>query len=487
MKIYTAQNIRAWDAYTISEEPISSIDLMERAATSCTKHILGSYYFESALIICGPGNNGGDGLVVARLLAERGIHVSVLLLAIGTEKSEDYRTNLKHLPNEVKQLSHAEGDQLPTLDQDIIIDAIFGSGLNRGIENNWIGDIIDSVNDSGIPTISVDLPSGLFADQPLAPEFKAVKADKTITFQSPKMCFFFSENDAYIGKWSVIEIGLSANFSALEEAIFVEEENVALRKQHRSDHKGTNGFLSVIAGVGGMTGAAILSTKAAFRTGCGYVATTAIEESASIALLSAIPEGLLLDGQSFLLPEKTNAILLGPGIGKGEIALNWLKVVLSAGHPTIIDADGINLLAENPELLELLPANSILTPHLGELKRLIGKQEDSLALLNSQKAFSKKYAVYILQKGPNSKLSCPDGTVLINSTGNPGMATAGMGDVLSGMIGSFLAQGYSPKESAVNGMYYHGLAGDWVANNVGSRGMISSDVIEAIPKALQSY
>ena len=356
---------------------------MERAASICTKHILGSYYFESALIICGPGNNGGDGLVIARLLAQRGIQVTAILLDIGASKSEDFQINLERLPESVEQLIIKEGDELPLFNHEIIIDAIFGSGLSRGIDG-WVGSIVDAINSSNSPRIAVDLPSGIFTDQPISDQFKAVKADKTITFQCPKMCFFFPENDAYVGEWSVVDIGLHPDFQAASEAQLIKRENVILRKKHRSDHKGTNGFLSILAGVGGMPGAAILASKAAFRTGCGYVGTTAANEAAYTALISSIPELLLIDGKGLALPKKTDAIVVGPGIGTKELGRKWLGIVLEAGKPLIIDADGINVLADNPGWIDLLPAGTILSPHIGELKRLIGEHKNSKALLEAQ-------------------------------------------------------------------------------------------------------
>jgi ADP-dependent NAD(P)H-hydrate dehydratase / NAD(P)H-hydrate epimerase len=486
LKIYSAKNIRKWDTFTIEKEPIASVDLMERAATLCTKHIIAGFYFESAMVICGTGNNGGDGLVIARLLAERGTKVKVIILEIGSSRSEDFEANLKRLDQSIDRLTIKKDERLPEITEDLIVDAIFGSGLNKGIEG-WLAEVIGEINSSKAAVASVDIPSGLFADIPMKEGQMAVRATKTFSFQCPKLSFFFREHDSYLGDWIVIDIGLHPDFEEKEEAIYVRKEMIKLNPKKRSDHKGSNGFLAAISGLGGMPGAAILASKAAYRTGCGYVATTASNDASYSALLSALPEALLIDGAGLKLPSKTNAILIGPGIGTSAKAQEWVQLVLESDLPSIWDADALNILAKIPELQSSLKENTILTPHIGELKRLLGDQRDSLELLKAQREFSISQSVFIIQKGPNSKLSCPDGTLYINSTANPGMATAGMGDVLSGMIASLLAQGYDPGNAALIGMYLHGLAGDIVAKKQGIRGLISSDVVETIPEAMRSF
>ncbi len=485
MKIYSSENTRKWDEFTIEQEPVASIDLMERAATVCTKHILGSFYLKSAAIICGPGNNGGDGLVIARLLSERGIEVNVYLLEIGKKKSEDFKANLDRLSAEIEQVVINESNGLPELNENIIIDAIFGSGLNKSLDG-WIAELVNEMNNSNVPIVAIDIPSGMYADVQIEEGSPAVRAVKTISFQCPKMSFFFVENDEFLGDWTVVDIGLHKDYQADEEAIFVKEDLIDLKERKRHDHKGSNGFLSIVAGIGGMPGAAILASKSAFRTGCGYVATTASQASYA-PLMAAVPELLPLDPDGLVFPKKSTALLIGPGIGKSEESKKWVKVGLDGQLPLLLDADAINLLSAESKWIPLIPENTILTPHIGELRRLIGEHANSAELLKAQREFSVNHKVYILQKGPNSKLSCPDGKLYINSTGNPGMATAGMGDVLSGMIGSFLAQGYDSLQASLNGMYLHGLAGDLVARNNGQRGMISSDVLESIPEVLRSF
>ena len=486
MKIYSAENIRQWDTFTIQNEPISSLNLMERAATLCTKQILGKCLFESVSIFCGMGNNGGDGLVIARLLAQRDIQVKVYLVEFSDNRSADFSENLKQLPKSIELISLTKDSFAFELSTDLTIDAIFGSGLNRHL-NGWLAELVQSINQQSSKTISIDIPSGLFAEGILPENGTAIKAKYTFSFQCPKMSFFYPEHHNYLGEWKIVNIGLHPSYEAKEEATFIQKNLIQLKPNQRHDHKGTNGFLSVVAGLGGMPGAAILASKAAYRCGTGYVACTSNNDYGYGALLTHLPEVLLIDPKEQKLPQKTSAVLIGPGMGKKENSLEWLMHVLELPTPLILDADALNLLAEDPNLLSLLAENTILTPHLGELKRLIGPSSNSHELLHKQREFSKKHKVFILQKGPNSKLSCPDGSLYINSSGNPGMATAGMGDALSGMIGAFLAQGYTAKDSAINGMYLHGLAGDLAAQKLGMKGMISSDVVEQIPIALNSF
>ena len=459
---------------------------MERAALKCTKTILGHHLFSTATIFCGPGNNGGDGLVIARLLQKHGITVHVYLLDLGSKQSEEFKTNLHRLPKKIPVSSFTAENHNVNIKKGLIIDAIFGIGLNKEI-SGWLGELISTINLSGNKIVSIDIPSGLFADDNRNHSLKnVIKANETLTFQIPKMAFFYPKYEGYIGKFYILDIGLNSNFSQKGFANFILKKDLCLNSRNTFDHKGKSGYLLNISGFDEYYGAPILSSKAAFRTGCGYVATHCNEES-KLILIHTLPECLFVKSINSKLPEKASAIAIGCGIGTSGEAKKKLIRVLKSNLPIVIDADAINILSSNTELLKLIPANTILTPHQKELERLIGKSNSPELQLEKQIAFSKKYKLFILQKGAFSKLTTPSGEIYINSSGNPGMASAGMGDVLTGIIGSFLAQGYAPLEAAKNGMFIHGYCADLIRIKKGERGMLASDLIEILPEALNQF
>ncbi len=486
LPIYSADKIKKWDQFTIKNEPISSVDLMERAASVCTKQIVARNVFDKAVIFCGVGNNGGDGLVIARLLHERGIDVRVYIIEFTKNQTADFKVNLARLPKGIEKIVLTESAFDFKIKEGLIIDAIFGSGLHTE-PKGWIATIIDQINAAQKRIVAVDLPSGLFCHDNRSNSLKhVIIANQSITFQAPKLSFLFPEYAKYEGDFHIADIGLSSNFKENPSAIFFTRKDISLKFRNLFSHKETNGYLLVVAGFKNYGGAAILTSKAAMRTGCGYVATHAHSETKT-ALLSSIPECLFIEELKSKIPEKTNAIAIGPGLGTDSSAMKILELIISQKKPLVIDADAINLIAGSKKLLSKIPANSILTPHPGELERLIGKYKSSEEILEKQIKFCKKHSVFVVQKGAFSKITCPDGTVIINSSGNPGMASAGMGDVLTGMIGSLLAQGYSPKEAVSFGVFLHGYAADLVARKIGQRGMIASDVINQIPLTLNAF
>ncbi len=482
MKLYSAEEIRKWDQFTIREEPISGISLMERAAKAAADLIYLHHRFDSVAVFCGVGNNGGDGLVVARLLHQRRIKVKVFVVAFSPKRSDDFVANLKKLPKaiEVQTLKNEKFEKLQT---ELIVDAIFGSGLREPVRG-WLAKLIEKINHTTIPVISIDIPSGLFIREN---DYSGaiVRATRTITFQTPKFSFLFEEAFPFVGDWMCADIGLHPDFTSDGIAEYVTDTEIHLKVPGKFDHKGKRGFLTVVAGFGLMGGAALLSARAAFRTGCGYVSVLC-DKMHHTALLSYCPE-VLISGSSRSFDKKTRAIAVGPGLGIDKNARDIFRTALKSGLPLVIDADAINLLATDSTLLKRLPENSILTPHKAEVERLIGKFSQSEKRLRAQWKFSLKHKVYILQKGAYSKLTTPSGKIWINSTGNPAMATAGMGDVLTGMIGSLLAQGYTAEEAARTGMFLHGRAGDLTAADIGNRGVLSSDVVERIPAALSQF
>jgi hydroxyethylthiazole kinase-like uncharacterized protein yjeF len=486
LPIYAADKIKKWDQFTSKNEPISSVDLMERAASTCTKQIVARNIFNSAVIFCGVGNNGGDGLVIARLLHERAVRVKVYILEFTKNQSPDFKTNLARLPKGIEKISLTETKYAVEIKEDLIIDAIFGSGLHTE-PKGWIAKIIDQINASKKRIVAVDLPSGLFCDDNRSNSLKhVIIANQTITFQTPKLSFLFPEYSKFVGDFHVADIGLSANFKENPSAIFFTRKDISLNSRNLFSHKGNNGYLLVVAGFKNYGGAAILTSKAAMRTGCGYVAAHTHSETKT-ALLSSLPECLFIEDIKLKIPEKTNAIAIGPGLGTDSSAMKILELILSQKKPLVIDADALNLISGSKRLMAKIPTNSILTPHPGELERLIGKFKSPEETLEKQIKFSKKYSVFVVQKGAFSKITCPDGMVIINSSGNPGMASAGMGDVLTGMIGSLLAQGYAAKEAVTCGVFLHGYAADLVLRKQGEKGMIASDLIDQIPYALNAF
>ncbi len=482
--IYSSSEMQKWDKYTILNAPISSLDLMERAALMCAKQLLGNHNFDRIDIVCGKGNNGGDGLAIARILAECSKKVSLYICDYNENASAAFEANFKRLPSTISITKLSDSSTI-NFTGDLMLDAIFGTGLTRPIDG-WLGQVVTQMNEAGIPLIAIDIPSGLYStDNSENPLKNCVQAQGTLTFQQLKMAFLYADYAAFTGKVKVLDIGLLMDFKGKREATLVGRADCPLTSNSIFAHKGNKGYLSIIAGNSGMLGSAVIAAKAGFKTGSGYVGLISPKDLI-IPLAIHLPEAIWLGDNSSHLSDKTNAIAIGPGIGMSKFALEMLTSALESKRPLILDADALNLISENTYLWKLLPKDAILTPHLAELKRLIGETKSPEECLQRQIQFSVKYAIFILQKGAFSKLTCPDGSVYINSTGNSSMASAGMGDALTGMIGSFLAQGYPPKKAAVNGMFYHGLAGDIAATKLGHHGLLTSDLINHISSALNS-
>ncbi|HIP35797.1 MAG TPA: NAD(P)H-hydrate dehydratase [Crocinitomix sp.] len=483
--IYNVTQIREWDTFTIKNEPIASIDLMERAAHKCVDFILKNYEgLKLVNVFAGVGNNGGDGLVIARALAFCDIKVHLFIVEFSKKYSKDFSENLEMLGGNVIPTYVNEKHQLDEIPfAEMNIDAIFGSGLTREIEDGWLARLIGLINKSDINTLSIDFPSGLFGFDNRKNSLKnVIKANVTLTFQIPKLPFFFSKYAPYVGDFKVINIGLHTNYRVLTHIYFAELNDIRLKTLSKFAHKGTKGHLLVVGGFKGMFGAVTLCAKAAYKTGCGYVFVKMQKQGRNVLLTHLLEAVMIADIKK--VSSKIKAIAIGCGLGQSQKSLVLLKQVLSLNLPIVIDADAINLLSNNINLIELIPENSVLTPHVKELERLIGVAESEEELLERQIEFSTRNKVFVLQKGAYSKLSCPDGNVFINSTGNEGMAVAGMGDVLTGIIGAFLAQGYNPKQAALYGMLIHGKAGDTIVLNKGKIGFLPSELLMSIPKVI---
>lgn len=497
MKIMLAEQIRQADAYTIANEPIASIDLMERASLAFAHWFVEKFDNSNSIkVFCGTGNNGGDGLAISRLLSHRGYHVESFVVRTSGKQSEDFGINFDHLSKFSVIHDVKSENQLPEIEQNqIVIDALFGSGLTRPVEGLFAR-VIDHINHSNAIVVSVDIPSGLFCDSVIEGEV-AIKANHTISFQVPKLAFFLPSNYDYVGKWHVADIGLDKEFiknsSSIYSTIDVEFVQRNILSKRKSDHKGTNGKALLIAGSYGKMGAAVLAGRAALRSGLGLLTIHSPHCGYSI-LQTSIPEAMVSpDSTEFYfgeVPDKDNydAIGVGPGLDTKQKTLKAFEQLLKkTQNPVVVDADALNLLSINTNLISLVPINSILTPHYKEFERLVGKWNNDIERIEKQIRFAVKYKVIIVFKGPNSTIAAPTGEVYFNTTGNSGMAKGGSGDVLTGMITGLLAQGYSSLLAAQLGVYLHGLAGDFAKINKGTYGMIASDIIDNIPEAFESF
>lgn len=509
MKILSAEQIRAADAYTIKHEPIKSIDLMERASGLCFDWIYDnapklfppSITEESAWVfhvVCGVGNNGGDGLGIARQLQRNGYNVEISVVHFTDKASDDFTTNFGKLGAAKKLVKEfKKSGDVPAFAHDcVIIDALFGTGISRPAEG-IAADVIHAVNASGATVVSIDMPSGIFAEDNCDNDLSiVVRADHVLTFQSPKLSFFLADCSEFIGQVHILDIGLHRDFMNEVKTVhhLVTEQEVAAYQKPRSriDHKGTFGHALIIAGSSGKWGAAAISALACFRTGPGLVSAHVGKEGASL-ICTHVPEAMIsLDEQPdhfTSLPDITqySAIAIGPGLGTGDDTTRTFKLLIQeAKVPLVLDADALNILAENKTWMAFLPKGTILTPHPGEFARLCGEKLSHFAGIEKQRELSQKYQICILLKGGHSTLSLPDGKVIINSSGNPGMATAGMGDALTGMITGLLASGYGPEKAAAMAMYIHGKAGDLALGSQSHESLITTDLINHIGQAFKS-
>ena len=495
MKILKVNDIREGDAFTIKNEPISSINLMERAANNCSTWIMDNYDNKLSFnVFAGPGNNGGDGLVVARILNKNNYKVKVYIVEYTKNYSDDFKINLERIKalNIEINILDKEKNEFQLEKSEIVIDSIFGSGLSRSI-SGFTAKIINHLNEQN-SIISIDIASGLKTDEidnsknPII-----IRPTHTLCIAFPKLAFFLVENEIYVGNWHNIDIGIHPQYisEVKEIAQYILKDDIIplLKTRSKFSHKGSYGHALLIAGSYGKMGAAILASRAALRTGLGLL-TTHIPNSAVNIMQTSVPEAMLsIDKNEKVYSankelSKYNAIGIGPGLGTSKESQLALKILIqNTSLPMVIDADALNILSENRTWLAFLPANSILTPHPKEFERLVDKTSNSLERIQRQKEFSTKYNVIVILKGANTSISCPDGRLFINSTGNPGMATAGSGDVLTGIITSLLAQNYNPLTAAILGVYLHGLAGDYAALKLGFESLIANDIIENISSA----
>jgi len=498
-KIFSVLQIREADQYTIENEPISSIELMERAANECVLWLKQkAKKHQQFAIFAGPGNNGGDGLVIARLMAEAGYIVKVYILNLSNKFSEDFQLNRERLNSNIEI---EEWKEMPEVwpefsEETILIDAMFGSGLNKPLKG-LPAKVVRKLNEQNQVKVAIDIPSGLFADRAIEEKNPAIfQADYTLSFQFPKLAFLMPENEFSVGEWHILDIGLSKDYILKTETayFFLNHEFVRslYRPRTRFSHKGSYGHLLMIAGDSTKMGAAVLSSKAALKTGAGLL-TLHHPKNLGNVVVSAVPEVMSSPDESeeafSHLPDMSRftQIAIGPGLGKRKSTANAIKLLLQeVKSPIVFDADALNILSDNKTWLAYLPPQSVLTPHLKEFERLTGKSSNSFERMQKAKEFSQNYQVYLIIKGAHTMIVTPTGKVYFNSTGNPGMATGGSGDVLSGMIGSLLAQKYTSLEACLIGVYLHGLAGDLAAEKSGFEALLSGDIIDHIGEAFKT-
>ncbi len=500
MKIFTGAQIHELDDYTIEHEPIASVDLMERAAKAIARAISEQWSTLTPIVVfAGPGNNGGDALAVARLLATANYSVSVYLFNISGHLSADCAVNRQRL-KECKQIqTFTEVTQEfdpPQLDeQTLVIDGLFGSGLNKPLAGGFAS-LVKYINASPSRVVSIDLPSGLMSeDNTYNVRANIIKADLTLTLQQQKLAFFFPENQEFIGKLRILDIRLSqegirkidAQYNLIEET----EIRPLLLGRDRYAHKGNMGNALIIAGSYGMAGAAVLATKACLRSGAGKV-TVHTPRRNNMILQISVPEAVVQVDQEDTIfsqavdTEDYNALGIGPGLGQNETtAIALIAQLRRATCPVVVDADALNMLANHRAWMMQLPKEIIFTPHPKEFDRMEGNAADSYERLTKAREMAERLQGYIILKGHYSALCCPDGHVMFNNTGNAGMATAGSGDVLTGIITALLARGYKQREACMVGMYLHGLAGDIAARHVGMESLIASDLIQYLPEAFK--
>lgn len=494
LKILTTEQTRELDKITILKQGISSIDLMERAASEATNWILAHFKTSQVFkVFCGTGNNGGDGLAIARLLLKRQYKVQVYVIA--SKKSNDFKINEERLSSLIPiQYISTTGDMPTITSSDILIDAIFGSGLSRETEGIY-AQVIDTINTSNSKVIAIDIASGLFADK-AQQSVHIIKPTYTLTFQLPKLAFMIPENTEHVGEWRILDIGLDKEYiQEAKTAFYYLDPDFArqtIKPRKKFSHKNSFGRALIIAGQYGMIGAAVLSTRACLKTGAGLCKTYTPKCGYEI-LQVAVPENMCMTDEHFEfitdVPDVSayTAIGIGPGIGQAKETKEALtKLFTTATIPLVIDADALNIIGEDKSLLDSIPKGSVFTPHPGELARIAGKASDHFEKLEQIKNLSKRIEGAVLLKGAHTAIATADGSIYFNSTGNPGMATAGSGDVLTGIITSLIAQGYNSIEAAKLGVYIHGAAGDMATEKLSKHCVSATDIINCIPEFYKS-
>lgn len=496
MKILSASQLKKADQYTIQHEPISSIDLMERAASQLSEALLNYHSATSFHIFCGMGNNGGDGLAIARLLHYQKASVFVYVVKHSETGSEDFNTNLKRL-EELPVIINYISEESPehNINEGVLVDALLGSGLNRPLEG-LLQTTVNWLNQLALRKVAIDIPTGLFADNNVENNLKYVfNADLTLSLQFPKRSFFNRETAPLTGKLNILDIGLHSDFlkeAETEDYYFDQNEALLLyRSRVQHSYKNTYGHALLLAGSEGKYGAAILAARAVMRSGAGLL-TVHASGSGMVPLQNSVPEAMVSvdPHQKWIssLPQLNGvkAVGMGPGIGKEAETIQVLKnLIQNSGLPQVLDADALNILAENPTWLAFLPKDTILTPHIGEFKRLLGKKQLNQNYLEELRQLALKNGLTIVLKDSTTAIASPNGTLHFINSGSPALATAGSGDVLTGIILGLLSQGYPAFQAALLGSWIHGTAGNIAGIKLSLESVVASDVIEEIPSVFK--
>jgi NAD(P)H-hydrate epimerase len=497
MKLFTTKQIAEIDKFTIENEPISDIDLMERASMQITNWLVQHFSTENRMLFfVGPGNNGGDALAIARQMTDLDFQCEVFLMDIGKELKGSPKTNWQRLEEQgrVRLSKISQISDFPeTGSSDVFLDGLFGSGLTRPLEK-LPAKMVQRINELPNKVVAIDIPSGLMGEDNSENNFEnIIKADFTLTFQFPKIGFLFAEHEQFTGKWEVLPIGLHPEGieRTPSDILFVEKADIEKMLPARSkfSHKGTFGHALLIAGSYGKMGATVLASKGCLRAGTGLL-TAHVPRLGYSIIQTAVPESMVsIDPHDSMFTEfpglsPFSAIGIGPGIGMKHNSKRALhELIEKAEVPMVLDADALNILSEDKEWLKKLPANSILTPHPGEFRRLAGDSKNSWEQLEKQKKLASENNIIVLLKGAFSTVATPDGKLYFNSTGNPGMATAGSGDTLTGIILGLLAQKLPPANAVVLAVYLHGRAGDLAAEKISEPALVAGDISDFLGEA----
>lgn len=496
MQILSAQQIRELDRFTIDHAPIASIDLMEQAAKALFSELMTTEHHGHLTIVCGMGNNGGDGLALARMMsAVQDCEILVIVVAHTESPSLDFATNLERLRASGFEVARVK--EIPDFPEipphSLVVDALLGTGLSRPIVTGILTEVIARVNVLPNRVLSIDIPSGLCCDNhPEHLNGAVIRAQRTLTFHCPKLSFMFAENAPFVGDFTVLDIGLMETESGTLSPYVAVTDSIAgsiLRPRARFSHKGIYGHALLLAGQYGSMGAAVLSAKAVLRSGAGLV-TAQVPVCGVDVMQTSVPEAICAvdDHQHYLTRfpklERFSAIGMGPGIGTADDTAHTLKrLIQDTKVPLVLDADALNILSENPTWWSFLPPQTVLTPHPKEFDRMAGRSESGFERWQRQQEFAKRHNCVVVLKGAFTSICSPAGQTFFNMSGNPGMATAGSGDVLTGVILGLLAQGYHPTQASVLGVFLHGLAGDLQVRENGMEALIASDIVKGLGAA----
>lgn len=500
MKIFIGSQLHEIDRTTCEHQQIDSLELMERAANAVACEIISRFLpSQRIVVLAGPGNNGGDALAVARLLIEQGYdRIEVFLFNIRNHLSYDNEQEKNRLIT-IEGIDFTEVSMQfnpPYLSsEDVVIDGLFGSGLKKPMAGGFAM-LARLVNESGAYVISIDSPSGLFSEWNAGYNPRdMIHANLTLTFQQPRLSFMFDDNADVLGEWKILDINLDAQKmkETPTDYMLVESRSIKplLHKRRPFSHKRDYGSALIFAGSMGMMGAAILAARGCLKSGAGLATVHSAMIGCQI-VQTAVPEAMFEPDRNervisdMTVHHKHGAVAVGPGIGTNEETIDALEALIkNVKSPLILDADALNCIAKRPALLSLLPLNTVITPHAGEFDRLFGDHRTAEERLKKGIEMAKYYSIIIVLKGHHTAVIRPTGRVYFNSTGNPGMATAGSGDVLTGVITGFMAQGFRPEHAATMGVFVHGLAGDIAAEELGEYGMTAGDIADRLGRAIR--